>query len=387
MNTPERNLDDIPHSTRAHIDHNTKNDRRSSVIESKSFWPRAVLHLDMDAFYVSVHILEHPEDAGIPLAVGGRPGSRGVITSASYEARRFGVRSAMPSSRAVRICPQLKIVGHSWSHIQKCSRQVMSILAEYGPIEKMSVDEAYVDLTAESNPEHLANTIRQRVKAESGLPASVGLATSKLVAKVASDFDKPEGYTIVRPGTEALFLAPQSVRVIMGIGPRTAERLAEQEITTCGELAAASADVLRKAVGNQAEYLQRRAMGKDRREVRSERGQPKSISQERTFSQDVDDPQELANQILVMSVSVSKSLQKRQLMAHTVRVKFRWADFTTFTRQRSFAVAVDEEDKITQLALAIWAENWSVGDKLRRLLGVGVAGLEEPTVRQFDFGF
>jgi DNA polymerase-4 len=262
----------------------------------------------------------------------------------------------------------------------------MSILAEYGPIEKMSVDEAYVDLTAESDPEQLANTIRQRVKAQSGLPASVGLATSKLVAKVASDFDKPEGYTIVKPGTEALFLAPQSVRVIMGIGPRTAERLAEQEITTCGELAAASVDVLRKAVGNQAEYLQRRAMGKDRREVRTKRGQPKSISQERTFSQDVDDPQELANQILVMSLSVSKSLQKRQLMAHTVRVKFRWADFTTFTRQRSLNVGVDEEGKISQLALAIWAENWSVGDKLR-LLGVGVAGLEEPTVRQFDFGF
>ncbi len=172
----------------------------------------------------------------------------------------------------------------------------------------------------------------------------------------------------------------------MGIGPRTAERLAEQEITTCGELAAASVDVLRKAVGNQAEYLQRRAMGKDRREVRTKKGQPKSISQERTFSQDVDDPQELANQILVMSLSVSKSLQKRQLMAHTVRVKFRWADFTTFTRQRSLNVSVDEEGKISQLALAIWAENWSVGDKLR-LLGVGVAGLEEPTVRQFDFGF
>jgi DNA polymerase-4 len=364
--------------------HNINQPLKSS--DNNAEWPRAILHLDMDAFFVNVHILEHPEDAGLPIAVGGRPGSRGVIASASYEARKFGVRSAMPSSRAMRLCPKLKIVGHTWSRIQDSSRQVMEILAEFGPVEKMSVDEAYVDLTGMSQPELLVREIRQRVKNETGLPASVGLAPSKLVAKVASDFDKPEGCTIVWPYTEEGFLAPQSVRVIMGIGPRTAERLAEMGIRSCGELASADPDLLRRKMGSQAEHLQRRAMGKDSRSVRTKRGRAKSISQERTFSEDVNDPQELANQILMMASSISRSLQKRNLMAHTVRVKFRWADFTTFTRQRSLTVRVDEEDKISLIALSIWADNWSKNDKLR-LLGVGVAGLEEVTVRQFDFGF
>jgi DNA polymerase-4 len=368
------------------VDYPRKNNQPSKIIKGYTTWSRAVLHLDMDAFFVNVHLLEHPEDAGIPLAVGGRPGSRGVITSASYEARKFGVRSAMPSGRAIRICPQLKIVGSNWSRIRECSLQVMDILAEFGPVEKISVDEAYVDLTGAPEPELLAHTIRQRVRDETGLPASVGLATSKLVAKVSSDFDKPEGYTIVRPGEEEGFLAPQSVRVIMGIGPRTAERLAELGITTCGELASADLEHLRRSMGNQAEHLQRRALGKDSRSVKTERGQAKSISQERTFSEDVSDPQELVNQILMMSASLSKTLQKRNLMAHTIRLKFRWADFTTFTRQRSMTVGVEDEDRISQIAIAIWADNWSEGDKLR-LLGLGVAGLEEVTVRQFDFGF
>jgi DNA polymerase-4 len=165
-------------------------------------WPRAILHLDMDAFFVNVHILDHPEDAGIPLIVGGRPEQRGVVASASYEARQFGIRSAMPSSTAVRQCPHVKFVGHSWGKIKECSRQVMAILGEYGPLEKMSVDEAYVDLSDHPDPQALAPEIRQRVKDETGLPASIGLATSKLVAKVASDHDKPEGNTIILPGEE-----------------------------------------------------------------------------------------------------------------------------------------------------------------------------------------
>jgi DNA polymerase-4 len=368
------------------VDTTLKKRQPANIKKPESEWSQAILHLDMDAFFVSVHLLEHAEDAGIPLAVGGRPGSRGVITSASYEARKFGVRSAMPSGRAIRICPQLKIVGSNWTRIHECSVQVMEILAEFGPVEKMSVDEAYVDLTGVPEPERLAYTIRQRVKDETGLPASVGLATSKLVAKVSSDFDKPEGYTVVRPGEEERFLAPQSVRVIMGIGPRTAERLAELGITTCGQLAAADLEILRQSMGNQAEYLQRRALGKDSRSVRTERGRAKSISQERTFSEDISEPQELANQLLIMAASLSRTLQKRDLVAHTVRVKFRWADFTTFTRQRSVTVGLDDEDRLSQIALVIWAANWSEGDRLR-LLGLGVAGLEELTVRQFDFGF
>jgi len=349
-------------------------------------WPRAILHLDMDAFFVNVHVKEHPEDAGLPLAVGGRPDSRGVIASASYEARQHVVRSAMPSSRAVRLCPQLKIVGHSWSRIRDSSREIMAILSEYGPVEKVSVDEAYVDLSTAPGPEELALIIRRQVKAETGLPASVGLATSKLVAKVASDFEKPEGCTIVRPDSEATFLAPLPVRVIWGIGPRTAERLAELKIFTCGQLATHDPEMLRQRFGRQAQQLQRMAGGTDQRKIHSQRGLPKSISQEWTFSQDVADPELLKNQLRKQSASVSKSLQKRNLVAHTVRVKFRWADFTTFTRQKSVGIGLDDEEKIYGLALSIWEENWPPGQKMR-LLGVGVSSLLIPSARQIDFGF
>jgi len=345
-----------------------------------------VLHLDMDAFFVNVHILDQPEDAGIPLVVGGRPDQRGVVSSASYEARKYGVRSAMPTARAVRICPGLKIVSSDWQRIHQCSKQVMDILNEYGPVEKMSVDEAYVDLTGLPDPEELARLIQRRVNQETCLPASVGLATTKLVAKVASDHDKPEGCTIVSPGQEEIFLAPQPVRVIWGIGPRTAERLAAIGIETCGQLAAADPALLRDRFGRHSASLQRRARGIDRRDIHTERGLPKSISQEWTFSIDVDDPNVLKAQIQKMSANVAKSLQKRNLIAYTVRVEFRWADFTTFTRQRSVTVGVDDADMIYRLAVAIWVENWPEGQQMR-LIGVGVTGLEQATVRQSDFGF
>lgn len=360
--------------------------RPTKPTKEEIVWPRAILHLDMDAFFVNVHLLEHPEDRDLPLAVGGRPESRGVIASASYEARQFGVHSAMPSSRAVQLCPDLKIVRHGWSPIHKCSKQVMAILEDYGPVEKMSVDEAYVDLSGWPQPETVPEIIRKQVKDDTGLPASVGLATSKLVAKVASDFDKPEGCKIVYPGEEANFLAPLPVRVIWGIGPRTAEKLAGKGIETCGQLASYDPAELKKIFGNQAESLQERAKGVDKRKIHTERGLPKSVSQEWTFSQDVGDPDILKDQLRQQSASVSRSLKKRNLIAHTVKVKFRWADFTTFTRQKSIEVGIDEEEKIYALALAIWQEHWPEGKKMR-LLGVGVSGLEEPTARQRDFGF
>ena len=158
-------------------------------------WPRAILHLDMDAFFVNVHILEHPDDKGIPLAVGGKPGQRGVIASASYEAREKGVRSAMASSKARKLCPNLKSVSSNRPLIRSSSVKVMEILSRYGTLEKMSVDEAFVDLSLQKNPAALVQTILKRIKTQTNLPASAGLATSKLVAKIASDFDKPEGFT------------------------------------------------------------------------------------------------------------------------------------------------------------------------------------------------
>lgn len=355
----------------------TANEKEGAV------WKRAILHLDMDAFFVNVHLLDHPEDRGVPLAVGGRPEGRGVVASASYEARRFGVRSAMAAARAVRLCPQLKFVGRDWSRIWACSREVMTILRAYGPVEQVSVDEAYVDVSEHADPAALARSIRERVQAETGLPTSVGVAPNKLVAKVASDHEKPEGCTVVRPGEEAAFLEALTVRAIWGIGPRTAERLALMGIRTCGELATADPVALELEFGDQGGRLQRRAQGDDSRPVEAERGPPKSISQERTFNEDVNDPAFLREKLQSMAEGVSVSLQKQGLIAHTVFVKFRWADFTTFTRQRTVEVGMDEAEAIARQATAIWEEHWPQGQRVR-LLGVGVSKLEEPAARQLD---
>lgn len=353
---------------------------------SNTKWSQAILHLDMDAFYVNVHILDNPADAGLPLAIGGKPNQRGVVASASYEARQLGVRSAMPMSTAVRLCPQLKIAPANWERIRECSKRVMGILRPFGPVEQMSVDEAYVDLSEWNHPEEKAAEIRTAVKAKTHLPCSVGLASSKLVAKVASDHDKPEGFTIVPPGEEAAFLAPMSTRVIWGIGPRTAEKLAKLDIQTCGQLAVADLGLLQGAFGNQAASLKERARGVDSRSVQPDRGTAKSISQEWTFNQDINDPELLRAQLKKMAGQVAKSLQKNDLVAHTVTVKFRWADFTTFTRQRSVEVGIDDAETIYTIAESIWLEHWPDGQKMR-LLGVGVSKIETPNIRQLGFNF
>jgi DNA polymerase-4 len=354
---------------------------------SPSRWPRAILHLDMDAFFVNVHRLHHPEDEGIPVAVGGSPDGRGVVASASYEARQFGVRSAMPMRHALRLCPDLKIVGHDWPQIQASSRQVMEIMREFGPVEPMSVDEAYLDLTDAQGDDlgQLAQSIRLQVKNETGLPASVGLATSKLVAKVASDHDKPEGCTIVPPGTEAAFLAPLSVRAIWGIGPRTAERLALLNIHTCGDLAETDAELLVDALGPSAGGLAHRARGEDTRSVSADRGPARSVSAETTFRQDSADLREILPRLDHLCERVGASMRKRELVARTVFVKFRWADFTTFTRQTTVEVPVFEDVDLKRIAAAIWMQHWHDGQRVR-LVGMGVSKLEEASVRQLGMG-
>jgi DNA polymerase-4 len=340
----------------------------------------------MDAFYVNVHRFAHPEDVGIPLVVGGRPEQRGVVSSASYEARRFGVRSAMATSQALRLCPRLKIVPADWPRIRDMSQQVMAVLAHYGPLEKMSVDEAYLDLSQHPDPRPLAREVQGRVRSETALPASVGLATCKLVAKVASDFEKPEGCTIVLPGEEATFLAPLPVGVIWGIGPRTADRLAQIGITTCGQLASADMELVRRHFGRQAENLVSHAKGIDNRAVQPDQGPAKSISQEWTFSQDVTDPERLKEQLREMSAEVARALQKRNLVAHTVRVKLRWSDFTTFTRQRTLELGTAEESVIYHHAVVLWEENWPSGRPVR-LIGVGVSNIKQVEEKQLGFSF
>lgn len=350
---------------------------------AETAWLRAILHLDMDAFYVNVHIQDHPEDSGIPLVVGGRPEQRGVVSSASYEARQLGIHSAMPTSRALRIYSRLKIVPANWKRIRERSQEVMNVLRRYGPLEQMSVDEAYVDLSVQVDPVSVAARIKEDVKKTTSLPCSVGLATSKLVAKVASDHDKPDGFTVVQPDSESVFLAPKPTRAILGIGPRTAERLATLQIHTCGQLAAAQPEQIRAVLGRQAEEFIQRAQGIDLRRVHAEKRQAKSISQEITFSRDVNDSKFLETKLQEMCASVAQSLRKKGLVAHTVTIKIRWADFTTITRQKSYEVAFDGENELARKATTIWRENWEQG-QLIRLLGVGVSNLEELQVRQLQ---
>ncbi|MEM7333337.1 MAG: DNA polymerase IV, partial [Chloroflexota bacterium] len=275
----------------------------------------------------------------------------------------------------------LTIVSANWSRISECSKSVMEILQTYGPVEKMSVDEAYVDLSEFEMAETIADEIRKTVKEKTGLPCSVGLATSKLVAKVASDFDKPEGFTVVLPGTEAAFLAPMPTRAIHGIGPKSAERLQALGIETCAQLASAEPAKLQPYFKNQTDSLIRRAQGIDRRKVSSESGPSKSISQEWTFSQDISDQQELEGMLQRMCAKVASSVQKQALLAHTVTIKLRWSDFSTITRQKSMDVGIDQEEDIYRLAHAIWMENWQNGRPVR-LLGVGVSNLQKPSMRQ-----
>ena len=361
-------------------------------------WPRAILHLDMDAFFVSVHRLLHPEDEGIPVAVGGRPEGRGVVASASYEARQFGVRSAMPMARAVQLCPKLKIVGHQGPAIRNSSNQVMEILAEYGRVEKMSVDEAYVDVTATlasarpdssqsssvRTPGEWAEHIRSEVKRRTGLPCSVGLATSKLVAKVASDFDKPEGCTVVEPGTEAEFLEPMGVRALHGIGPKSAERLNSIGISTCGQLAQAERLALREVLGRHGESLKERALGIDQREVRSGRGPAKSISREQTFAQDIADGELLLAALDALVERVARDLVEQNMVARTVTVKFRMSDFETFSRQTSVDTPIQSVEDIARLARAIFRHEWPE-NKAMRLVGLGLSKLEPASSIQLSF--
>lgn len=344
-------------------------------------WPRAIVHLDMDAFYVNVHCLDHPEHYGIPLAVGGRPNSRGVVASASYEARGFGVKSAMPMARAVRLCPQLTIVPADWSRIKECSLEVMEILEQFGPLERMSVDEAYLDLTGAPDPVAVARRIRDEVRDTTHLPVSVGLSTNKLVAKVASDFDKPNGFTVVPPGREADFLAPMQVRALHGVGPRTEDRLHKLGYRTCAQLARAEPAELRRRLGSHGAVLPLRARGIDPRPVEWEPGPPKSVSSERTFARDLTRVEDIRKAFTELAESVARSLVRKELVARTVAMKCRDSDFETITRQRTLPHPTDSADELFAVAFSLWEQNWFPGRAVR-LCGVGTSNLSEARERQ-----
>ena len=349
---------------------------------------RHIIHADLDAFYATVEQLDNPELRGKPVLVGGRPESRGVVATASYEARPFGVRSAMPMRTAVRLCPQGIIVRPRFTRYREMSRQVMEIFREFTElIEPLSLDEAYLDISeAVDEPEGrwplgVALELKRRVKAETGLTVSVGVSVSKAVSKIASDLDKPDGLVVVPPGDQAEFLAPLPVGKLWGIGPKTAERLMAEGVDTIGALAVQSPDWFTRVFGQRAEGVRLRSVGLDDEPVHTERI-TKSVSSETTFPDDLGDTKELRRVLEELAGGVAESLERKGLRGRTVTVKMRLADFTTFTRQSTLASPSNEPGPVRDLAWRLLSAELTTG-RTFRLLGVGVSNFAEPDeVRQ-----
>ncbi len=345
---------------------------------------RKILHLDLDAFFCAVEELRQPQLVGKPFAVGGRPEERGVVASCSYPARLCGVRSAMPMARALTLCPKLIIVPSSHGLYEQASEQVMAILGDMTPLlEQISIDEAFLDVTdLPRSAVDIARDLQARIRRETRLPCSLGVASNKLVAKMATDFGKasrrgsgeyPNAIHEVPPGQEAAFLMPLPVDALWGIGPKTAARLAELGIHTLGEIAAMPERSLRALFGRSGHELGQRALGIDDRPVSVERV-VKSISQEVTFDRDVQDGDALEGTLWRLSEQVAMRLRAEGYSGTTVRLKLRWPDFTTPTRQHSLAQPTDHDELIYRVTLELFHNLWRPGMPVR-LLGVGVSGL------------
>ena len=349
--------------------------------------PRRIAHIDLDAFYCAVEEQNDPSLRGKPFAVGGQPDRRGVISSCSYIARSYGIRSAMPTARAVQLCPELIILpGHRKDYGIK-SHKVMNILRSYTPnFEQISIDEAFLEISELIKSDlDLAQELQKEIFQTTGLPCSIGIASNKLVAKIATDIGKsaiktttyPKAIQIVPPGEEASFLAPLPTEILWGIGPKTASQLGKLGIHTIGNLASWPQEDLIKRFGQVGYELSRRAKSIDNREVVSQRI-TKSISQEITFSENVSDERILRKQILKQSNNISKTMEKSNLLGHVVKIKLRWPDFTTITRQTTLPHPTEKGDEIYNAALSLLLDNWKPGLPVR-LLGVGVSGLNPPS--------
>jgi DNA polymerase-4 len=341
---------------------------------------RWILHVDLDAFFASVEELLRPELRGLPLIVGGRPESRGVVAAASYAVRAYGVRSAMPMAQALRLCPQAVVVPPRHGVYGQHSRRVMAILHEYTPVvEQISIDEAFLDLTGTERlwgpVEGVARTIQRRIADECGLPASLGAASSRLVAKIACDLGKPRGLVIVPQGGEAAFLAPLKIDRLWGVGEVTGRRLREHGIDTIGDLASWSEEALAALLGEAGRRLARAARGIDPSEVQDSAAR-RSISHEETFAADVDDAAYLQETLLWMSESVATTLREGRTVAGVVRLKMRYGDFTTVLRQTTLEQPTDQGQVIYRAAVDLLERTWRPRRPLR-LIGVGVSGLLE----------
>ena len=352
---------------------------------------RIFLHLDLDAFFCAVEEIQNPQLRGKPFAVGGKPNERGVVASCSYAARAFGVRSAMPMSRALRLCGNLIIVPARHRLYGEYSIKVMDKLHSLTPfVEQISIDEAFLDISdIRNSPARLARDLQTAIKNDLQLPSSIGIASNKLVAKIATEVGKkgskgagpPFGLTIVPAGEEAKFLAPLPANMLWGVGPKTSARLSELGIHTIGDIARWPESELARLFGENGRDLWRHAQGIDNRPIVLEY-ETKSISQENTFNVDVRDDKTLEKTLREQAREVGRQLRRSDLAGKTIKLKIRWPDFTTLTRQVSLPSATDNDEEIIKAALkllqAVRKPNQAV-----RLIGVGVSGIGAP-VRQLS---
>jgi DNA polymerase-4 len=354
---------------------------------------RVILHLDMDAFYASVEQRDNPALKGKSLIVGAPPTQRGVVCAASYEARKFGVRSAMPSSVAKRLCPDGIFIMPRMQRYREESAEIMRIIdLPDAVVEQVSVDEAYMDISAISQQADadsslayalpLASELKKRILDDRGLTATIGIAANKLLAKLASDFKKPDGLTLIAERDKVAFLRPLEVRSLHGVGKVTQEVLNKAGIETIGDLQDHPGD-LRALVGSFGPTLKRFAFGEDDRPLDSS-DEIKSISSENTFLRDTDDRKILRACLREQSEEISAKLKRRQIGAQTVQIKLRYSDFTTLTRQLSVEEPITEAGDIYRLGCHILARERLVSRPLR-LIGLGVSSLGEAVSRQLVF--
>jgi len=339
---------------------------------------RKIIHVDMDAFYASVEQRDEPELRGLPIAVGG-DGPRGVLTTCSYEARKFGCRSAMPSSTAKRLCPQLIFRRPRFAVYTAVSKQIRAIFLDYTPhVEPLSLDEAFLDVTEDlkgiGSATRIAELIRARIKTETGLTASAGVSYNKSLAKLASDQNKPDGLCVIRPGEGAAFVQSLPIRRFFGVGPKGAEKMATLGIETGADLAAKDIDWLRQHFGSQADYLYRAARGIDLRRVKANRPR-KSLGAERTFDKDISSGSAL-REVLETIIGITwERIVKSDTKGRTITLKLKHADFTALTRARSFPRSVEGREQFARVAHELLDEVLPLPQPVR-LMGLTLSAIE-----------
>ncbi len=339
------------------------------------------MHIDLDAFFVSVEQVDDPSLKGKPVVVGGRPQGRGVVASASYEARAFGLRAGMPLVTASRLCPQAIFIQGSFPRYRDASQRFMTTLASFSPyLEPMGLDEAYLDATGfesiHGSARQMAAKIKQRVKAELGLTASIGIASGKVTAKVASELSKPDGLLEVAAGKERAFLSPLPIAKLPGIGKKTGHKLKSLSIDTIGKLSTMPLKALKSHFGASGEVLQRFASGIDDREVEPP-ASAKSTSRETTFGQDTRDRSLLKATLRYLGERVGADLRQKGKRARCITLKLRYADFTTFTRRQTLSQTTDSDQTIFDTGLKLLNRALSEEKQAVRLIGIGVSELVE----------